>query len=341
MSLLNNAKNLARTAGFWTKNHAPELLLAGGTISFVATVVTASHATLKATEVLEEHQEKMRDIKTAQAQTTDEEYSEADIRKDTIVVYTKTSLALAKRYAIPVGCAALSLTCFFASYGIMKKRYVALGAAYTALNESFQLYRQRVIEDKGQEADLYYLTGVKASSITEKDENGDKVKKTVIKDANGNEVLASPYMFKFGKYKENGERNPSWVNEDSLNRAFILGQVDYCNDLLYLRSEKNRNGEITRKGWVFLNELRDFLGEDANMTGAITGWRYGNGEPGSNGYIDLNMVEGREPDPITGEMLTVYYLNPNVDGLIWDMIEKREDKPFLPNFDPTADVVED
>ena len=333
MSLLNNTKNLVRTAGFWTRSHAPELLLAGGTISFVATVVTASQATLKATDILEEHQGKKRDIKTAQATKTEEEYSEQDIKRDTIVLYSQTGMALAKRYALPLGCAALSLTCFFASYGIMKKRYVALGAAYTALNESFQLYRQRVIEDKGEEADLYYLTGVKASQITEKDpETGEKVKKTVIKDLEGNEILASPYMFKFSKYKENGERNNAWVNDDNLNRAYILGHMGYLNDLMITRNVTNRNGEVIKRGWVFLNELRDLLGEDANTPGSVVGWRFSNGEPGCNGYIDLNLVEGREADPVTGDPMTVYNINPNVDGLIWDLVGQFEEHPFVPSY---------
>lgn len=334
MSLATNAKALVRTAGLWTKNHAPELLLAGGTISFVATVVTASRATVKAQDILEEHQENMRDIKIAQATADEETYSEQDIKKDTIVVYSRTGFELVKRYALPAGCAALSLTCFFASYGIMKKRYVALGAAYTALNESFNLYRQRVIEDKGQEADLYYLTGVKASSITEKDEDGNKTKKTIIKDLNGNEIVASPYMFKFSKYKENGDRNNYWSSEDSLNRAYILGQVDYLNDALYLRCVRDRNGDVVKRGSVFLNELREALGEDVCTVGSVVGWRFSNGEPGCNGFIDVNLVEGREPDPITGAEMTCYYLNPNVDGLIYDLVDKFEDKPFTPLFGP-------
>lgn len=333
MSLVTNAKALVRTAGLWTRNHSPELLLVGGTVSFLATVVTASRATIKAQDVLEAHQEKMRDIKTAQATSSEEVYSEDDIRKDTIVVYSQTGLELIKRYAIPFGCAALSLTCFFASYGIMKKRYVALGAAYTALNESFQLYRQRVIEDKGEEADLYYLTGVKASQITEKDpETGEKVKKTVIKDLDGNEILASPYMFKFSKYKENGERNNAWVNDDNLNRAYILGHMGYLNDLMITRNVTNRKGEVVKRGWVFLNELRDLLGEDANTPGSVVGWRFSNGEPGCNGYIDLNLIEGREADPVTGDPMTVYYINPNVDGLIWDLVDKFEENPFVPSY---------
>ena len=132
MSFTSNIKALARTAGAWGKNQAPEILMVGGAVSFVATVVTASRATIKAQDILDEHKETLRSIKIAEA--TPEEYDEEDRKRDIVVCYSKTSVAMAKEYALAAGFGVLSLTCFFASYGIMKKRYVALGAAYTALN---------------------------------------------------------------------------------------------------------------------------------------------------------------------------------------------------------------
>lgn len=338
MNLVSNAKALVRTAGAWSKNHAPEILLAGGAVSFVATVITASKATIKAQDILEEHRDRLREIKTDHAVSTNETYPENQHKKDLVRVYSITGLDLTKNYALAAGFGVMSLTCFFASYGILKKRYIALGAAYTALNESFMLYRQRVIEDKGQDADTYYLTGVKPATITCTDEDGNKEKKKVIKDKNGNEItIASPYMFKFGKYKESGERNNQWQNNDQLNRAYILGQKDYLDDQLYLRCVFNKNHDVIKRGCVFLNELRDLLGEDPTTTGAVTGWRYSNGEPGCNGYIDLNMTEGYEEDPVTGESLLYYYINPNVDGLIYDLVEKFEKEPFAPTYRPGWD----
>ena len=337
MSFSSNLKALARTAGAWSKNHAPELLLAGGAVSFVATVITASKATIKAQDILEEHREALKDLKTEHAISSDEQYPEEVHKKDVVVLYSQTGLALAKDYALPVGFATVSLTCFFASYGILKKRYIALGAAYTALNESFALYRQRVVEDRGSEADTYYLTGVKPSSITVTDEEGNKEKKKVVKDLDGNEVVASPYMFKFSKYKENGERNLQWQNDARLNLAFLTGQEHYLDDQLYMRNVFDRNHDVIKRGCVFLNELRDIVGEDATTTGAVTGWRYSNGEPGCNGYISLNLVEGIEIDPETGNEIPVYYINPNVDGLIYDLVEKFEPVPFTPNLRPGWD----
>lgn len=330
MSFSTNVKALVRTAGAWGKNHAPELLLAGGAVSFVATVITASKATIKAQDILEDHKEKLRDIKTVHA--TNRDYDDEDLKKDIIVAYSQTGWGLTKNYALASGFAVLSLTCFFASYNIIKKRYVALGVAYSALNESFNLYRQRVIEDKGEEVDTYYLTGVKPASITATNEDGTKEKKKVLKE--DPDKIANPYVIKFGKYKENGDRNWQWQGNYSLDRSYILGQIDYLNDQLFLRSVRNKDGDVIKRGAVFLNELRDLLGEDPTTAGAVAGWRFSNGEPGCNGYIDQHLVEVVELDPDTNQEITSYILNPNVDGLIYDLVEKFEPKPFTPNFTP-------
>ena len=336
MSFGSTAKALVCTAGAWTRNHAPELLLVGGTVGFVATVVTASRATIKAEEILKEDKDKARDYKTTRAISSDERYSEDDLKKDLITLHTQTSLKVAKNYILPAGLAAASLTCFFASYGIMKKRYAALSVAYAALGESFNLYRQRVIEDKGKDADAYYMTGVKPKEITQTNpETGEKEKVKVIKDADGQVIVASPYMIKFGKYKENGERNNQWSDNAHLDRCYILGQLDYLDNCLWTRSIRDGNGYILKRGSVMLNELRELLGEDVNKIGAVTGWRYSNGEKGCNGYIDRNcIIEGVEIDPDTNREIPCFYIDPNVDGLIYDLLDKWEEEPWLPTLTP-------
>lgn len=332
----STVKALARSAGTSISKHAPEILLVSGAVGFVATVVTASRATLKAQDILEEHNDKLRDIKTIRATTSEERYSEKDEKKDLITLHTQTSIKMIKQYAIPAGIGILSLTCFFASYGIMRKRYVALSAAYVSLEESFRLYRQRVIEDKGQDADTYYLTGVKPKEITVTDpDTGEKQKVKTIKDLNGTVIPASPYMIKFGKYKEDGERNNQWQSDAHLNRCFILGQLDYLDHMLFERSVRDRDGYILKRGSVMLNELRELLGETGNTTGSVVGWRYSNGEKGCNGYIDnTNVIESVEIDPDTGKEICCFYINPNVDGLIYDLLDKWEDEPWLPSNTP-------
>ncbi len=326
---LSNLKSIARVAKVGIVKHAPEILMGVGAVSFVGTVVTASRATIKAQDILYDHHEKLDDIKQAESM---EIYTEEDAKKDKITLYTQTALAMAKDYAPAAGLGVLSMTCFFAAFGIIKKRYTTLAIAYNALSESFALYRKRVIEENGEEADLYYLTGQKAKEITVKDEEGKKKKVKVLELPDGTE-LASPYAFKFSKYKENGELNNQWQNDANLNRMYVLGQQDWLNDQLYMRCVFDRDHQVVKRGCVFLNEARDVLGEDATTSGAVTGWRYSNGEEGCNGYISFNVIEATEIDPETDQEIPCMIINPNVDGLIYDLVEEFEKKPFAPTYD--------
>jgi hypothetical protein len=246
-------------------------------------------------------------------------------------VYARTTGNLAIEYAPAVALTTLSITSFCASYGILKKRYVALGVAYNVLQQSFDTYRQRVIEAEGREKDVQYLTGEKLKSITLVDEEGNKTKGKALADVQ-NGSLASPYAFKFGKYKENGEINIQWENNQSYNLSYVLGQEDYLNDQLYFRCIFDENHNVIKRGSVFLNEIRVLLGEDPTTAGAVVGNRFGNGEPGCNGYIDFRVVNGIEKDPFTGEDIPCLWIDPNVDGLIYDKLEEFEDVPFYPNY---------
>ena len=144
---LSNIKSAANVTKVAIVKHSPEILMGVGTVSFVATVVTASKATIKAQDILEDHKYDLADIKEAEDLDVSE-YTKEDAKKDKITLYSQTSIALVKDYALSAGFAAVTLTCFFGAFSIMKKRYTVLAAAYTALEESFRAYRQRVIEDK-------------------------------------------------------------------------------------------------------------------------------------------------------------------------------------------------
>lgn len=321
---LSNLKSVARVAKVGVVKHAPEILMGTGTVAFIATIITASKSTIKAQDILEEHREKLEDIADVEGKADEETYSKEDVKKDRIVTYSQTGLALAKEYALPISLAAVSVTCYFAAFGIMRKRYATLAAAYSALSESFRKYRERVIADRGKDKDIEYLTGGKFKEITEKDENGKKTKLKVLTLPDGTEL--SPYAFKFAKYKENGELNYQWQNDFSLNRAYILGQQDYLNDQLYMRCVFDEQHRVMKRGWVFLNEIRELLGEDPTTTGSVVGNRYGNGEPGCDGFIDFRLIEAKD------ENGTCFYINPNVDGLIYDIVEDYEKVPFVPTY---------
>ena len=319
---LASVKAFARVAKQTIIKHSPEILMCIGGVTFVATVVVASKETIDETEILAEHDLALDEIEFDK----DEELIDAKAyKKSRINVYKHTVIQTTKNYAPALVLGTASLACFFGAFGIMRKRYATLALAYSALEESFRKYRERVIADRGVDADIYYLTGSKPKEITVKNEDGTKEKKKVI---TLDERITSPYGFKFGKYNEDGSLNNQWSDEQQANLAYILGHLDWLNDQLYLRNIFDSKHRVLIRGSVMLNELRQLLGETPSPTGSIVGWRFSNGEKNENGYIELNLVEAEEKDPETGDMIPCIFVNPNCDGMIYDLLGQKEKKPF-------------
>lgn len=63
-----------------------------------------------------------------------EQYSSEDAKKDLTIVYAQTGVKFAKLYGPSVVLGALSITSILASNNILRKRNVALGAAYAAIH---------------------------------------------------------------------------------------------------------------------------------------------------------------------------------------------------------------
>lgn len=324
----SNVKSIAKIAKATVVKYSPEILMGIGAASFVATVVAVAKESVKEADIIFDHKVELDDL------AIQNQYGDLDkkaYRKSRINVYKHTTILTVKNYAPAAVFSTMTLSCFFGAFGIMKKRYTTVVMAYTALEESFRRYRARVIEDRGTDADLYYLTGVKPKEITTKDEEGNKIKTKSLTLPDGT-VLASPYAFKFSKYKENGERNNQWSDSSTMNMSYVLGQMDWLNEQLYHRCVFDHKHRVKVRGTVMLNEARELLGESATATGAVVGWRYSNGEPGCNGYIEFNVVEGTEVDPDSGRDIPCLFINPNVDGMIYDLIGQKEEKPFEPAY---------
>lgn len=323
MGFLDNVKAFGMATKDKAVAHAPELLLAGGFISGGCALIFTAMGTIKAMDDLEDGKELISEMKEKKEELG------PTYGKYLTKAYLNTGIDVGKHYIPAAGFASVSVICLCASYGIMKKRYVAVVSAYTALEEAFRVYRERVIEDRGKDADTYYMTGVKPKEITVKDEEGNKEKKKILP-VLPDGTIASPYAFKFSKYKENGQLNRQWENSAFLNQSYLLGQQDYFNDQLYLRCLFDHNHRVKKRGVVMLDEIREVCDLDHSSTGSVCGWRFSNGEPGCNGYIDLGLIEGREIDPDTGEEIPYFWVNPNVDGMIFDKLDEFEKVPFEP-----------
>ena len=141
-------------AGLTLKKHSPEILAVVGTVGVVASAVMACKATTKISEILDDTNEQLDTIRgAANDPNLTDRYSAEDAKKDTMIVYVQTGVKFVKLYGPAVAVGVASLGCLLGSNHILRKRNVALAAAYTAVDKSFKAYRGRVVERFGEDLD--------------------------------------------------------------------------------------------------------------------------------------------------------------------------------------------
>lgn len=295
-------------AGILLRKHSPEILLVVGIVGVVGSAVLACKATLKVEEVLDEHRAKADKIKDAwdKVESGDislDTYSERDHQKDLVVTYVQTAMGFVKLYGPAVSLGIFSIACIVGGHGIMRRRNVALVAAYKAVEEGFNAYRKRVIEEHGEELDYAYKNGLKVERVTEtvvgEDGKSRKVKKDILTptDPNGYSMYARFY----------DDGCTQWSKDPSYNMLYLRSQQNYFNELLQTR------------GHVFLNEVYDALGIDRTNYGQIVGWVFGGD---GNNFIDFGIFNGDSPEArrfVNGYERSIL-LDFNVDGVVYDLI---------------------
>lgn len=297
--IMKSVNGVASKAVMKLKKHSPEILVVAGIAGTVVSAVLACKATTKVAEILDETKGTLDTIHEGMetGAINGQEYTTEDGKKDTVVVYAQTGVKLAKLYGPAIILGTLSITSILASNNILRKRNVALGAAYAAIDKSFKEYRGRVIERFGEQVDTELKYGIKAKKFEEIEvdpETGKekKVKKTVmVADPN----LQSDYAVYFDSKSRNYETNPDY------NRMFLKAQQAFANDKLQTR------------GHLFLNEVLDDLDLPRTPAGQIVGWT----KDGPDGYVNFRIVEV-ERETEDGRHEPVLLLDFNVEGNIWE-----------------------
>lgn len=305
-------KGLSRSfhkVGFQLKKHSPEILVVAGTAGMVASAVLACKATTKASAILEETKKQ---VDTIHAVASDPEmskqYTPEDTKKDLAIVYAQTGLKFAKLYGPAVALGAVSIGCILTGHSIMRKRNVALAAAYAAEHLGFKEYRGRVVERFGKELDRELKYNIKAKEIEETVVNEDGtetvVKKTVnVMDTNDPNYY-SPYSIVF----DNG--NTGWDEDPEVTKFFLVQQQNWANDLL------------KSKGHLFLNEVYDMLGAQRTKAGQTVGWVYDKDNTIGDNFVDFGIFDIHRPkarDFVNGYE-KVIVLDFNVDGNIYELL---------------------
>ena len=257
------------------KKYSPEILVVAGCIGVVGTVVSACKATTKLSAVLDEGKKNIDQLHDyVETHGYSEEYTEQDGKKDLAIMYTQTGLQLAKLYAPAVILGTLSITAILTSNNMLRKRNVALAAAYTAVNTSFKEYRGRVVERFGKELDRELRYNIKEKEVEETVVNEDgtetTVKKTVrVADPNTIDDTSKIWY----------EGNPGWSKDPEFNLMYLKKQQAYANDLLKSR------------GYLFLNEVYEILGFPRTAAGQQIGWIYDEKNPIGDNFVDFGIYD--------------------------------------------------
>ena len=306
--LMNNVSRSINRIGFILKKHSPEILAATGTIGVVTSAVMACKATTKLGTILEKTKTDMEVIHTAMEHPEylePEKYTEDDGKNDIRILYAKTGLNIIKLYAPSVILGGLSITAMLTSNNILRKRNIALAAAYTAVDKGFKEYRSRVVERFGEEMDRELRYNLKSKEIEETvvDEKGKEktVKKTV------NVVDPSTYSV-YARFYDDGCNG--WTKNPEDNLYFLKCQENYANDLLKTR------------GHLFLNEVYDMLGIPRTQAGQIVGWVYDEKNPVGDNFVDfgiLDLYDEKKREFVNGYERTIL-LDFNVDGEIFKIL---------------------
>lgn len=303
-NIMSNVSKAFYKAGFQLKKHSPEILVATGVIGTVASTVIACKATTKISGILEETKETIDTIHTCVNDPDfSDKYSVEDSKKDLTIVYAQTGLKLVKLYAPAVILGVASIGCMLASNNILRKRNIAIAAAYATVDKSFKEYRNRVVDRFGKEVDKELKYNVKAKEVEETvtDKNGKEktVKKTV----------KAPELVDGGDYmKCFDESCPGWKKNPEYNHMFLRAQQAYANDLLVSR------------GYLFLNEVYEMLGFQPTTAGQVVGWLYDECNEEGDNYVDFGIYDGddeKKRDFVNGYERNVW-LNFNPDGVIYE-----------------------
>lgn len=300
--IMKSVSSVANKTVMKLKKHSPEILVVAGVVGAVASAVIACKATTKVGKITEEAKDMIDAIHDAEQNgvtPAGETYTKEDAQKELAITYVQTGVKYAKLYAPAVILGSLSITSILASNNILRKRNVALGAAYAAIGKSFKEYRGRVIERFGEQVDHELKYNIKAKKFEEVETDPEtgkqkKVKKTVmVTDPN----LQSDYAVYFDNKSRNYETNMDY------NRMFLKAQQQFANDKLQAR------------GHIFLNEVLDDLDLPRSPAGQIVGWT----KDGPDGYVNFRILEV-ERETEDGRHEPALLLDFNVEGDIWSQM---------------------
>ena len=295
------------------KKHSPEILVAAGIGTGIIAAIVACKQTIKANDIVAEARKSLQNIEDVKelAANNEVEYTEENEQEDRKTIGMQVAVGMVKTYALPVGLGVLSITCILAGHHILKKRNVALAAAYSALSTDFMNYRKRVVDKYGKDVDFMLKNGLEKQIVANQviDPETGEVKETKEEVLTYEGDKLSQYARVFDEVG-----STQWTPSADHNRAFLLMEQNYFNE------------RIRTRGYIFLNEVYERLGFRPTKAGSVVGWVYQNADYEG---IDFGIftahtqkaaefLEGTEPSIILDFNVQGDILSLVTEGGVWD-----------------------
>lgn len=291
-----------------TRKHSPTILFGTGVVSMVGSTVLACRATLKLESVLttiERDKELIHSAKLLvdEDQANGAKYSDAEVENDLRLTGIQGIVKVGRLYAPAVGLGVLGIVCLTKSHRILEERNVALTAAYVAVDKAFSKYRERVVDRFGEDTDRELRYGYEDVDLID-DTTGKSV--SVSRAEEGDPGMYARWF--------DADSSTSWSRPhlEEYNWVFLRQQQNWANDMLHSR------------GYLFLNEVYGMIGLSHTSAGQIVGWIYER-EGEGDGFVDFQCWDQKDnPLQFNNGREGSILLDFNVDGPIWDLIEKRK-----------------
>jgi hypothetical protein len=144
-----------------------------------------------------------------------------------------------------------------------------LSMAMASLSATFAQYRERVIEDQGEEKDQLYFLGPQKVTV-EVDKHGNVIQKTEVVEDKNKEINLPPHTIMFD------EANPNWEKDPVVNRDFLENHLRWLNQ------------RLEAEDFLWENDIR----RDLRAPLVKSGWTSG--------------IFAWKTDPVTGEKIRNY-----------------------------------
>lgn len=290
------------------RKHSPTILLGAGIVSMAGSTVLACRATLKLEDVLDAIENDKRNVADAKEAVDSGHapdgttYSDDEVAHDLRITSIQGFVKVVKLYAPSIILGGVGVVCLTKSHRILEERNVALTAAYVAVDKAFARYRERVVDRFGEDLDRELRYDYEEVDIVD-DETG-----KVVSSIRAGEGHPGMYARWFDK-ESSSNWNPPHLEE--YNWVFLRQQQNWVNDMLRSR------------GYVTLNEVYACLGIAQTSAGAVVGWVFDRNNDVGDNYIDFQCWDQHDtPLPFNNGREGAILLDFNVDGLIWDKIDR-------------------